>query len=491
LGAYAVQKALGLAAIGGKDSMSGTFEKLHVPPTLVSFAVTTIPSSVAISPEFKLTDSHVVLVQPKVLKDRTTDFDVLKNNFDAVHHAILNQQIISAYSLKQFGVAEGLSKMSIGNDIGVEFNHINNDELFATNYGAMIVEIPKKYHPEAVLKSANFKIIGQTYVSHHISSKSLKLDFSIDEIKHDIVNKLTDVFVNTTPNNNDQVVVKPYANLSRAFSKKVVKKPVVVIPVFPGTNCEYDSQFAFERAGAQVKQVLICNLTSQSLLSSIKKLAQAIQEANIVMIPGGFSAGDEPDGSAKFIVNVFNNRLIKNAINDLLNKRDGLMLGICNGFQALIKLGLLPYGKIQKATSDSPTLTFNKIAHHMSIIVRTKIISNKSPWLAGVKPDQIHHIPISHGEGQFVASVNQIHELEKNGQIATQYVDLDNQPTMNMPFNPNGSTFAIEGITSIDGRVFGKMGHSERIGKNLYRNLNGCYDQKIFESGVQYFTHKK
>jgi phosphoribosylformylglycinamidine synthase len=263
----------------------------------------------------------------------------------------------------------------------------------------------------------------------------------------------------------------------------------VVIPVFPGTNCEYDSQYAFERAGAKVQQVLIRNQDTKSLLNSIDELAKAIKSANILMLPGGFSAADEPDGSAKFIVNVFNNRRIKKATNELLSHRDGLIIGICNGFQALVKLGLLPYGKIQQPHNNSATLTFNKISHHMSAIVRTKIISNNSPWLTSLKPNDIYMVPISHGEGRFVVNSQQIKLMEQNGQIVTQYVDLAGNPTMNMPYNPNGSTYAIEAIISSNGRVLGKMGHSERIGKNLYRNVLGKYDQKIFENGVKYFTH--
>jgi phosphoribosylformylglycinamidine synthase len=296
-----------------------------------------------------------------------------------VQKAIIKKSIISAYSLKHFGVAEGLTKMAIGNDIGVEFNNVNTDELFGINYGGLIVEIPQEYNPNIILKDSNYKIIGKTNDSQKIINKQLNITLSINEAKELMISKLANVFVNTTKNDDTNINLKHYLATERKYSKRIVSVPLVVIPVFPGTNCEYDSQYAFERAGAKVQQVLIRNMTSKDLLQSIDELVKAIQKANIVMIPGGFSAADEPDGSAKFIVNVFNNLKVKKAITELLEKRDGLMLGICNGFQALIKLGLLPYGKIQKPKDDSPTLTFNKISHHMSGIVRTKIVSNNSP----------------------------------------------------------------------------------------------------------------
>ncbi|MDR0674947.1 MAG: phosphoribosylformylglycinamidine synthase [Mycoplasmataceae bacterium] len=490
LGAYTVQKKLGLAAIGGKDSMSGTYENLHVPPTLVSFAITTTDAKNVISPEFKQIGSTVVLVTPKYLQDGTINLNILKKNFDVIHHAIINQQIISAYALKHYGIAEGLSKMVIGNDIGVNFNGLDSNDLFKKRYGSLIVEIPKQFDPHIVLHKANYQIIGLTTQSKFIVNKQLNFKLSINDVKNLMISKLSNLFVNTTPIDNRNILLKHFLVDKPMFSQKIVNTPLVVIPVFPGTNCEYDSQLAFERAGAKVQQVIISNFTPQVLLSSIKQLAKAIKKANIIMIPGGFSAADEPDGSAKFIVNVFNNPHVKKAVDDFLNKREGLMIGICNGFQALIKLGLLPYGKIQKPTKDAPTLTFNKIAHHMSGVVHTKVVSNKSPWFMYLKPGDVRSVPISHGEGQFVANKAWIKKWEKHGQITTQYVDLNYCPTMNMPWNPNGSFYAVEGMTSLDGRILGKMGHSERIANNLYRNVVGVYDQKIFESGVSYFTHK-
>jgi phosphoribosylformylglycinamidine synthase len=470
--------------------MSGTYENINVPPTLISFAVVTQDANKVISPEFKKINSTIALVLPKYLEDQTLDFDSLKTNYDIVHHAIVNTNIISAYSLKHYGVAEGLSKMSVGNNVGVNFQNVTEQELFGINYGGMLVEIPDGINVALLLKGSNYKIIGKTTSDPIITCKALNVNISISDIKKQISNKLSDIFSHTTKSDAQNVYLKPYFNNKPIQSKKRVALPLVVIPVFPGTNCEYDSKYAFERAGAKVELVLIRNLNNKTLLESIETLAKAIKRANIIMLPGGFSAADEPDGSAKFIVNVFNNQKIKNAVEELITKRDGLMIGICNGFQALIKLGLVPYGHIQPITSNAPTLTFNKIHHHISAIVRTKVVSNKSPWLAALKPNDVRLVAISHGEGQFVASPQQIKEMEVNGQIATQYVNLQNAPTMNMPYNPNGSTSAIEGITSVDGRIFGKMGHSERIGKNLYRNVLGEYDQKIFESGVKYFTHK-
>jgi phosphoribosylformylglycinamidine synthase len=370
---------LNLAAIGGKDSMSGTYENLHVPPTLVSFAVSTIPANKVISSEFKHIDSTIALVSTKYLNDGTIDLAKLKNNFNIVHQAIDKGQIVSAYSLKHFGIAEGLSKMAIGNNIGINFYGLKSHELFNHQYGSLIVEIPKQFNPRVVLQGAHYQVIGNTVANHSIASKSLGFSLELKDVSQLMNSKFANIFPHTTKDDNTDIQLEYYSLKQSKFSKKVVSTPLVVIPVFPGTNCEYDSQLAFEKAGAKVQQVLIRNLTPAILLASIKAFAQAIKKANIVMIPGGFSAADEPDGSAKFIVNVFNNPFIKQATEDLLNKRDGLMIGICNGFQALIKLGLLPYGKIQKATNDSPTLTFNKIAHHMSTIVHTKVISNKSP----------------------------------------------------------------------------------------------------------------
>jgi phosphoribosylformylglycinamidine synthase len=359
--------------------MSGTFENINVPPTLVSFAVTTCEADKIISPEFKQPNSHVVVLLPTHKIDMTTKIYHLKTNFDAVHKGIVNKQILSAYALKQFGVAEGLAKMVIGNHIGVEFNKISIQELFDINYGGLIVEIDGKYSVSKVFPHANYKLIGTTNNSGFLTSTQYDFSMSIDSIVESITDKLKHVFVFDMEAKLQNVDLPIYKNTKQIYAKNKVAKPLVVIPVFPGTNCEFDSQRAFEKAGAKVQQVLILNQDSKSLLSSIDKLANAITKANIIMIPGGFSAADEPDGSAKFIVNVFKHKKIKEAVTNLLEKRDGLIIGICNGFQALIKLGLLPYGKIMDVDQQSPTLTFNEINHHMSTLVRTKIISNKSP----------------------------------------------------------------------------------------------------------------
>jgi phosphoribosylformylglycinamidine synthase len=379
LGAYTVQQAFGLAAIGGKDSMSGTFENINVPPTLVSFAVTTSEADKIISPEFKQPNSHVVLLLPNNKIDMTTKINHLKSYFDVVHKGIMNKQILSAYALKQFGVAEGLAKMVIGNHIGMEFNKISMQELFGINYGGLIIEIDGKYHVGQVLQYTDYKLIGTTNDSGFLTSTQYDFSMPIDSIVENITDKLKRVFAFDTESKTQNVDLPIHKTTKQIYAKNKVAKPLVVIPVFPGTNCEFDSQRAFEKVGAKVQQVLILNKDAESLLNSIDELANVINKANIIMIPGGFSAADEPDGSAKFIVNVFKHKKIKEAVTNLLDKRDGLIIGICNGFQALIKLGLLPYGKIMDVNQQSPTLTFNEIHHHMSTLIRTKIVSNKSP----------------------------------------------------------------------------------------------------------------
>ena len=490
LGAYLTQQEFKLAAIGGKDSMSGTYENINVPPTLISFAVATEDANNIISPEFKTNSSTIVLVKPNYKKDRTIDIDSLKKNFDVVSKAIKNKKIISAYSLKQNGVAEGLIKMSFGNSIGVDFSNLTKNELFEINYGSLILEITNGIDLKQTLVGSNYKVIGQTNNVSLIRNEQFKISFKIEELLEISRKKLENVFPTTIETkSSDNIEIKTFINQDKKYYHKKILQPLVVMPVFPGTNCEFDEQFAFEKFGAKVKQVLIKNLDSDLFLQSIKELVKWIKKANIIMIPGGFSAADEPDGSAKFIVNVFKNEKVKKATTKFLDKKNGLMLGICNGFQALIKLGLLPYGKIKDVNENSPTLTYNSIYKHMSGIVRTKLVSNKSPWFNELEIGKITNVAISHGEGKFIANEETVKMLEVNGQIAMQYVDLKNNPTMKMPFNPNGSTYAVEAITSYDGKILGKMGHSERIGPNLYKNVLGDYDQKIFESAVKYFTN--
>lgn len=502
LGAYKAQMDLGLPAIGGKDSMSGSFGELNVPPTLVSFAVGLEKASRIISPEFKNIGSTLVLMKGEKLEDGTLEIDGFKNNLEKLYKLIGEEKVVSAYSLKFGGVSEGITKMSLGNRIGAILNNISKEELFGFNYGSLILEVKEGVNLEDEFKGTNYKVIGSTIKDAVIKCEEYDFEVSLEELEKAYEEKLEDVFKSKTEDkeecvsdliSNDKDGVNILDNGQMHIEEKLkskitrVEKPRVVIPVFPGTNCEYDCRRAFEKEGAEVSEVIIRNLNKEALIDSINMLKKEIDKSQIIMLPGGFSAGDEPDGSAKFIATIFRNPKIKDSVMKLLNERDGLILGICNGFQALIKLGLLPYGKIIDIEEDMATLTYNNINRHMSSIVRTKITSKKSPWFNEVSLGEIHSIPISHGEGRFVAPEDLLKELVENDQIATQYVDLEGNMAMNMPYNPNGSSLAIEGITSRDGRILGKMGHSERIGDNLYKNIPGEFDQKLFKSGVDYF----
>ena len=502
LGAYKAQMDLGLPAIGGKDSMSGSFGELNVPPTLVSFAVGLEKASRIISPEFKNIGSTLVLMKGEKLEDETLEIDGFKNNLEKLYKLIGEEKVISAYSLKFGGVSEGITKMSLGNRIGATLNNISKEELFGFNYGSLILEVKEGVNLEEEFKATNYKVIGSTIKDAVIKCEEYDFEVSLEELEKAYEEKLEDVFKSKTEDkeecvsdliSNDKdganILDNGQMHIEEKLKSKItrVEKPRVVIPVFPGTNCEYDCRRAFEKEGAEVSEVIIRNLNKEALIDSINMLKKEIDKSQIIMLPGGFSAGDEPDGSAKFIATIFRNPKIKDSVMKLLNERDGLILGICNGFQALIKLGLLPYGKIIDIEEDMATLTYNNINRHMSSIVRTKITSKKSPWFNEVSLGEVHSIPISHGEGRFVAPEALIKELVENDQIATQYVDLEGNMAMNMPYNPNGSSLAIEGITSRDGRILGKMGHSERIGDNLYKNIPGEFDQKLFKSGVDYF----
>ncbi|XZI54114.1 phosphoribosylformylglycinamidine synthase [Clostridium perfringens] len=502
LGAYKAQMDLGLPAIGGKDSMSGSFGELNVPPTLVSFAVGLEKASRIISPEFKNIGSTLVLMKGEKLEDGTLEMEGFKNNLEKLYKLIGEEKVISAYSLKFGGVSEGITKMSLGNKIGAILNNISKEELFGFNYGSLILEVKEGVNLEEEFKATNYKVIGSTIKDGVIKCEEYDFEVSLEELEKAYEEKLEDVFKSKTEDkeecvsdliNNDKdgasILDNGQVHIEEKLKSKItrVEKPRVVIPVFPGTNCEYDCRRAFEKEGAEVSEVIIRNLNKEALIDSINMLKKEIDKSQIIMLPGGFSAGDEPDGSAKFIATIFRNPKIKDSVMKLLNERDGLILGICNGFQALIKLGLLPYGKIIDIEEDMATLTYNNINRHMSSIVRTKITSKKSPWFNEVSLGEVHSIPISHGEGRFVAPEALIKELVENDQIATQYVDLEGNVAMNMPYNPNGSSLAIEGITSRDGRILGKMGHSERIGENLYKNIPGEFDQKLFKSGVDYF----
>ena len=478
LGAFMAQKDFGVGAIGGKDSMSGTFENISVPPTLVSFAVSVDKIKNIISPEFKKANSKVVLVKAKTNENNLPDANSLIEIFNQITGLMREGKILSAYTPCQGGIAEAVFKMCIGNGLGFKFNgNVDVKKIFAYSFGSFVLEVAENVEIGEVL--------GQTTLEKQISYNNQALDLSMLEDIYE--NKLEGVF--SCNINQGKTEVENYSyNANKKFTSSIkVAKPKVLIPVFPGTNCEYDSAKAVERAGAKADIFVINNLTSQGVQNSVDEFAKKIAQSQIIFIPGGFSGGDEPDGSGKFITAFFRNASIKERVTELLEKRDGLMCGICNGFQALVKLGLVPYGEIIDCDETMPTLTFNTINRHQSKIVDTKIVSNNSPWLQKVCVGDIIKVPISHGEGRFIASEQVLKTLKENGQIATQYVNFDRQATNDVQFNPNNSVMAIEGVLSPDGRVFGKMGHSERIGNGLYKNVLGNYDIKMFESAVEYF----
>ena len=422
--------------------------------------------------------------------DYTLNVETFKNNLEALYKLTSNKKVLSASTVRFGGIAETLSKISFGNKIGIKFNGLSKEELFGLNYGSVIVEVATDEDLNKAFEGCSYKVIGETIEKPVIISEEYDFTFNIDDLINVYEKKLSTVFKIKTEKSQESVpeikVEEKKIILPSSPSIKTAK-PRVIIPVFPGTNCEYDCNRAFTKAGAETTELVFKNYSKSALLESIEALEKQIRESQIIMIPGGFSAGDEPDGSGKFIATIFRNERIKDAVNDLLKNRDGLVLGICNGFQALIKLGLVPYGEIVDIEEDMATLTYNNINRHMSSIIRTKITSNKSPWFSEVNVGDIHNVAISHGEGRFIANEELLRQLITNDQIATQYVDLEGNVSLDMPFNPNGSVLGIEGITSPDGRVLGKMGHSERIGEDLYVNVPGNFDQKIFESGVKYF----
>ena len=488
LGALRVQKELEIPAIGGKDSMSGTFMDIDVPPTLASFAITTIDAGEVLSTEFKYAGSHLVAVTAPIDKDGVIDFDIYRNNLLKIRELAARGKILAADAIGRGGLYMTLVRMAVGNRIGVDVK-VEGD-ILSPMFGSLVIEIPAGERIDRLMSGSVYTVLGSTTAGRNITVNGKSED--IKELTKRWQEPLEGVFPVRTPDfrdSADDTPVEQPVYIQRNTSGPAVRiaKPRVVIPAFPGTNCEMDSARAFRKAGAEADIHIIRNQTTAQLEESIRQLEQKIRSSQIIMIPGGFSGGDEPDGSAKFITAVFRNPGISDAVSDLLENRDGLMLGICNGFQALIKLGLVPEGKIVDGTENSPTLTYNKIGRHASCLVRTGITSVKSPWLAGVNVGDVFTIPVSHGEGRFIASGDVLEKLKANGQIATQYVDFDGNPSMDIAFNPNGSVMAIEGITSPDGRVLGKMGHSERIGHNVYKNVLGDKDQKIFESGVKYF----
>ena len=479
LGAYKAQMELSIGAIGGKDSMSGTFEDLDVPPTLVSFAVTTGKAYDAVSPEFKKAGSRVEILKPEYDENGLPKTDSLLGVIGKVTELLKTGKALAAYTPGMGGAAEAIMKMCFGNSIGFAFDSsIDLSELFSYSYGSFVLELDDG-------AESGGKLLGFTDKKPQISYQNETI--SLEQILGEYENKLESVYACNIPDRHSKVENFVFEAKKRPAPMIKSAKPKVLIPAFPGTNCEYDSAKAMRDAGADPEIIVIRNLTPEGIASSVERFSQALKEAQMVFIPGGFSGGDEPDGSGKFITAFFRNEAIRERVHELLERRDGLMLGICNGFQALIKLGLVPYGKIVDPDENSPTLTFNTIGRHQSRIVRTRIASNKSPWLAFTKPGEIYNVPISHGEGRFIASEAQILALAQNGQIATQYVDLSGNATSDVHFNPNDSMFAIEGITSPDGRVLGKMGHTERWGSNLYRNVPGNYEIRMFEAGVQYF----
>ena len=486
LGAYRVQEELKLPSIGGKDSMSGSFEDLDVPPTLVSFAITGADVKDVVTPELKAKGHTLVEVMLPKDQFHVYDFDALKAQYNGVMELMSAGKVYSAYTVKDGGVIEAVYKMAFGNAVGVELNkELSLESMVEKNYGNIILEVEN----DDVVTLGNTRIIGYTNDTNTISYNNESL--SLDEAYAVYESVLDDVYPTKEKAPTTDMIVKDCEDRGTLHAAKVYDEVKVVIPVFPGTNCEYDSKRSFEKAGATVQLVLIRNKTEQMLKESIDELEAAIRGCQIVMLPGGFSAGDEPEGSGKFIATVLRNPKLKDAITDLLENRDGLMIGICNGFQALVKLGLLPYGKIKDMDKNDPTLTFNTIGRHLSQMVNTRIASVKSPWLANVNVGDIHTVPISHGEGRFVAPKEVIEELFNNGQVFTQYVDENGQPTMESPYNPNGSMMGIEGIISCDGRVIGKMAHSERQGENRNKNIYGEMDQLLFEAGVNYFKGGK
>ncbi len=479
LGAFKAQMELGIGSIGGKDSMSGSFEDLDVPPTLVSFAVTTGEVSQVVSPEFKAPGHRVVLLAPAYDADGLPKTDSLLDVFRTVTRLMRSGQAVACYTLGLGGIAEAVLKMAIGNGIGFTYDaSMDVPAIFGYGYGSFLLELAEDVavgNPVGVTTDDGCITMGDE-------------NLSLCELQSIYEQKLESVYSCNIPAREQPMETFSYAfDGNRAAPAIKVAKPRVLIPAFPGTNCEFDSAKAVRDAGAEPEILVINNRSAAGIQQSVERFASKLKTAQMVFIPGGFSGGDEPDGSGKFITAFFRNAAVKEGVTELLERRDGLMCGICNGFQALIKLGLVPYGKIIDTDETCPTLTFNTIARHQSRIVRTRVASNKSPWLALTEVGDIYHVPISHGEGRFLADEALVRQLAANGQIATQYVDMDGQATTDVHFNPNDSLYAIEGITSPDGRVFGKMGHSERIGSGLYKNVPGNYDIQMFKAAVKYF----
>ena len=485
LGAFVAQQVMEVAAIGGKDSMSGTFENLTVPPTLVSFAIAPEHTNHIISPEFKAADDAVLLFDLPRDAEEMPDFDTFKAHCDFLHQAVLDGKIKAMHAVGQGGIAADVAQMAFGNGIGFAVDaSFATQELFNLRYGSILVETDAATAAEWV-KRAHVSLVGKTTAAADVTVDGVTI--SLKDLQDAWEKPLSHVFPIKSESGTGDAELPLFTTYGPRRSE-AFGTPRVFIPVCPGTNCEYDSAAAFERAGATTDVMVLRNNTPQDLAESIDEMAKRIAKAQIIMFPGGFSAGDESEGSGKFIATLFRNPVLSEALENLLYQRDGLALGICNGFQALIKLGLLPYGHVQPLKADSPTLTYNTIGRHLSRMVETKVVSVMSPWFSSCKAGDVHTVAISHGEGRFVATPEQIRELAAKGQIATQYVDLSGKATYDSEYNPNQSVLAVEGITSPDGRVLGKMAHTERFSaEDVFQNIAGNKLQPIFKSGVEYF----
>ena len=478
LGAFKAQMALGIGAIGGKDSMSGSFEDMDVPPTLVSFAVTTEKTGSIVPNYFKAAGHNVVLLAPKRDAEGLPVTASLLEVFDTVHELLSSGRAVTAYTPGYGGIAEAVMKMAFGNSLGFEYDgSLSLDDIFGYQYGSFLLEVTEDV--------GCGRVIGRITEEQTITYQGESL--ALDALQAVYEGKLESVYPCNIPASQGPMELFSYSGKGAAAPAVKVARPRVLIPVFPGTNCEYDTAKAMRDAGAEPEILVINNLSSDGIARSVERFAQSLAQSQMIFIPGGFSGGDEPDGSGKFITAFFRSAAVRAGVTELLERRDGLICGVCNGFQALIKLGLVPYGRIIDTDENCPTLTFNTIARHQSRIVRVRVASNKSPWLSKTQVGEIYSVPISHGEGRFLASEELIRQLAANGQIATQYVDLAGKATGDVHFNPNGSAFAVEGICSPDGRVFGKMGHAERIGSGLYKNVPGAYDMHMFSAAVEYF----
>ncbi len=491
LGALKAEKELEVAAVGGKDSMSGTYEGISVPPTLISFALGLSSLSRIITPEWKEAENVLVWLRPEMSKDLIPDFDSYKRNMEKIEEWNQEGMIRSAYAVGRGGLFMAMVKMAVGNRIGGEVFLSSSEDFFSARYGSVLLEMKPEWQVKDGFEFPSAKVIGNTCkdpaLSLHIGEETLQL--SLAEVETKWTQPLEEVFPTRGKPNRDQeeppIVAYNQRSQVRPISK--ARKPAVLIPVFPGTNCEVDSMAAFEKAGGVPKIQVFRNLTNMDVESSLKELAKNISETHIIMIPGGFSGGDEPDGTGKFIASIFEDPGVQEELWKFLEVKKGLILGICNGFQGLVKMGLLPEGRFQKRESQHPILGLNSIGRHQSRLVRTRISSLHSPWMDGMNLGDVHTLPVSHGEGRFVISEDQLKVLDKNGQIATQYVDFEGNPTMNVEGNPNGSYWGIEGVFSPDGLVFGKMAHSERVSQGVYLNVEGDFQQRIFDAGIRYY----